>query len=41
MEAFANIPESQKAELIRHMEDQQMRDSLRYSVVRTWLRRRH
>jgi hypothetical protein len=30
MDAFSNIPDSQKGEFMRHLEDQQMKDSLRY-----------
>jgi import inner membrane translocase subunit TIM9 len=29
MDAFSNIPEHQKAEFIRHLEDNQMKDSLK------------
>lgn len=29
MDAFSNIPEHQKAEFMRHLEDQQMKDSLK------------
>jgi hypothetical protein len=33
MDAFSNIPDSQKGEFMRHLEDQQMKDSLRYENV--------
>jgi hypothetical protein len=32
MDALANLPEYQKQEFIRHLEDQQIRDSLKYVV---------
>jgi hypothetical protein len=30
MDAFSNIPDHQKGEFVRHIEDQQMKDSLKY-----------
>jgi hypothetical protein len=29
MDAFTNVPENQKAEFLRHLEDTQIKDSLR------------
>ena len=29
MDAFSNLPESQKGDFMRHLEDQQMKDSLK------------
>ena len=31
MDAFANVPNNQKAEFLRHLEDTQIKDSLRFS----------
>ncbi|MEY2798237.1 MAG: hypothetical protein RIS22_503 [Actinomycetota bacterium] len=30
MDAFTNLPEHQKAEFLRHLEDEQMKESLKY-----------
>jgi len=33
MESFSQLPEYQKAEFMRYLEEQQMKESLRYAVL--------